>query len=96
MASGYSPVQKSEHTGELLEQALSSLESQGDALSLNISKVLHLASRQMNEYELTVDKEFPGSYDIRNMFGNKLSEAAQTAKTAYEAALSGGMSPGRP
>ena len=93
MASGYSPVQKSEHTGELLEQALSSLESQGDALSLNISKVLHLASHQMNEYELTVDKEFPGSYDIRNMFGNKLSEAARTAKTAYEAALSGGMSP---
>lgn len=75
MASGYSPYKNPNTPGSSWNRPFPPWESQGDALSLNISKVLHLASHQMNEYELTVDKEFPGSYDIRNMFGNKLSEA---------------------
>ena len=83
LVSGYSPVMTEKYTGEKVNQSLVELEDSEDTVSKNIAKVLRLATEQMNTYELTVDKEYKGSYDIRNMFGLTLSEQAKEARKAY-------------
>lgn len=91
MASGYSPVQKADYTGDLLTVELQKLRETGDKTNSNIALVLERASEQMNGYTLTVDKEYPGSYDMRNLMGMSMSAAAQSAREGYVADLASGM-----
>ncbi len=91
LSAGYSPVQKAEYTDALLDAELKTLWASENRQSQSIARVLEQASRQMNEYALTVDKEYPGSYEMRNYLGTSMSEAAGKARAAYLAALAGGM-----
>lgn len=91
IVSGYSPVMKIEYTGKLLDEELKKNEN-GSVLEQNIAQVLTLAAKQMDSYSLTADKEYPGSYDVRNMFGESLSETAVAARAAFVSDISTGIS----
>lgn len=91
MSSGYSPVMKEEQVGKLLTTKIEELQKSDEVLENNISKVLLLASDQMNQYELTVDKEFEGSYNIRNSLGETLSEQAKADRERFLKELAAGV-----
>ncbi len=80
--SGYQPVQKAEYTRDAQEKEIAELTGEADVARQNTIQALQVASRQFDEYELTVDKEFSGSYDVRNMFGVTLSNAAKDARNS--------------
>lgn len=79
--SGYQPVQKAEYTGDVQEKEIAGSAGTTDIAMQNTLQALQVASRQFEEYELTVDKEYAGSYDVRNMFGTTLSLAAKNSRS---------------
>ena len=80
--SGYQPVQKAEFTKDAQEKEIAELTSTTDIAQQNTLQALQVASRQFDEYDLTVDKEFIGSYDVRNMFGMSMSQTAKDARSS--------------
>ncbi len=88
--SGYQPVQKAEFIRDAQEKEIAGLKNATDTALQNTLAALQTASRQFNDYELTVDKEFTGSYDVRNMFGMTLSEAAKNARSSLLVDLQAG------
>jgi multiple sugar transport system substrate-binding protein len=81
IVSGYSPVMKLEYTQKFLDPALKKMSDSGDVLNQNIAGVLSQAAGQMDTYTLSFDVEYPGSYDIRNMLGDSLTEFAASGDT---------------
>lgn len=89
--SGYQPVQKAEFTKDAQEKEIAALTNTADTVQQNTLQALQVASRQFDEYDLTVDKEYSGSYDVRNMFGITLSQAAKDARSSLLNDLKTGM-----
>ncbi|MEI6100994.1 MAG: extracellular solute-binding protein [Eubacteriales bacterium] len=88
--SGYQPVQKAEYIKEAQTKELDALKTNPDITEQNTLLALQAASSQFEQYDLTVDKEYQGSFDVRNMFGTTLSAAAKAARTAFLNDLSAG------
>jgi multiple sugar transport system substrate-binding protein len=88
--SGYQPVQKAEYIKDAQAKELSELKAGADITEQNTLQALEVASNQFEHYDLTVDKEYTGSFDVRNMFGATLFEAAKGARKSLLADLTSG------
>ncbi len=89
---GYLPVKKSEFLNEFQEKEMINLQLSSQSNAVNIIKVLEIATKQFDEYELSVDKEYKGSFDFRNAIGMNLSYSSQIFREAFLNGISSGKS----
>ncbi len=91
-ASGYFPVKNSEIIKDAQEKEMFNLRLSSQRDKVNVIKVLEVANKQFNEYELSVDKEYKGSFDFRNVLGFNLSYMALYARKGLLTEISLGKS----
>ena len=73
ITSGYLPVQEEAYTGAFFKTALNDLSS-GDEGEQNVAAVYAIAVKQINELDTYAPLSFEGSYDLRRILENSLTE----------------------
>lgn len=91
LATGYLPVEKSSFESEGFNQKLDEL-AKGDEIQQNVSKVYNISYNQIISGETYALNPFVGSYEIRSMLDDSLTEIAIEGKEEAEKFKAQGMS----